>query len=871
MGGGIRSREVAQIVLPMGHIAHQLEWLARLVLAARSRSLPVSLALLALSAAGPAQAQQNDMCLMCHENPALFAGKPDPSRYVVTRQAHERSLHGDIGIGCTDCHRGLTFPHPQDPPKADCSFCHDDQTVQHTLSLHGQAAARGDPLAPTCAHCHGTHDIARHTNPLSPTYVFNIPLLCGECHHEGTEVSLTRNIPQDQILQNYSQSIHGAGLFRQGLAVTAVCTSCHTSHFILPHTDTRSSIHESNVAQTCAQCHALIEQVHQQFIEGRLWEAEPHKIPVCVDCHSPHKIRRVFYNAGAANQDCFRCHSDPALTMERDGETVSLYVDQAAYNASTHSETGCAQCHTDVTPSLLARPCNTTVAANVDCAICHPMEVELHSTGTHGLLAAQGNLDAPGCLDCHDNHATQDHLDPDSPTFARNVPDLCARCHREGEPGARRMELDSLPDIVNSYVMSIHGKGLLESGLVVTATCPDCHTPHHVLPADEPTSSVNPDNISATCGECHHGIEEQYIQSIHWSKRESPPEGRELPTCEDCHTSHSISRTDLGDFRLTMMNQCGRCHEEESETFFDTFHGKVSRLGDAGAAKCYDCHGTHNIHPVDDPQSTLSRRHIVDTCAKCHPGANRRFTGYLTHATHHDPHKYPFLFWSFWGMTALLVGTLTFAFMHSSAWLYRLWRSPDEWKRAKRPGNPSDPDGANPGNPADLGDPGAFGHSGGPGNPGISGHPNDPQAFYDVSVGARSLDTRTIESAANPGPESTSSSPQALPGQPPGSAYQTTGIAGELLYRRFSTFERSLHIIMMISFFILAITGMTLKFSYMSWAQWLAAAVGGFATTGVLHRLGALTLITIFVIHLVDVRRRRKVSGKTWKEFIFSD
>ncbi len=124
--------------------------------------------------------------------------------------------------------------------------------------------------------------------------VLNIPSLCGECHHEGSPVSRTHDIPQDSILENYSLSIHGEGLFRQGLSVTAVCTSCHTSHRILPHTDPRSSIHQDNVAATCMQCHAQIERVHRQVIEGRLWEEEPEKIPACVDCHSPHEIRRVW-------------------------------------------------------------------------------------------------------------------------------------------------------------------------------------------------------------------------------------------------------------------------------------------------------------------------------------------------------------------------------------------------------------------------------------------------------------------------------------------------------------------------------------------------------------------------------------------------
>jgi len=614
----------------------------------------------------------------------------------------------------------------------------------------------------------------------------NIPVLCGECHREGSPVSRTHDIPQDRILQNYSMSIHGDGLYRAGLTVTAVCTSCHTSHNILPHTDPRSSIYHDNVAATCTQCHARIEEVHVQVIEGRLWEEEPHKIPACVDCHQPHQQRRVFYDAGAANEDCLSCHGESDLVGYSTvaGDTVSLFVDSDAYSTSMHAGTACAQCHTGVTPGL-ARPCETATDS-VDCSICHAGPVDDYQAGVHGILAAQGDGDAPVCLDCHSKHATLGRTNPLSPTYARNIPDLCATCHREGEAAARRVEAEGYPGgIVGSYEMSIHGEGLIQSGLVVTATCEDCHTPHRPLPPDDPESTVNPANIATTCGTCHQGIEETFEQSVHWIGRQNGnggEEGLEYPTCEDCHTSHSISRTDQGDFRLTMMNQCGRCHVEESETFFDTFHGKVSRLGDQGAAKCYDCHGTHNILPPDDPRSTLSRENVLSTCAQCHPNASARFTGYLTHATHHDPAKYPLLFFAFWAMTALLVGTLTFATLHTLAWLWRLWRSPEHWK------------------------------------------PHRAHRF--------------------PKP-------------------------GAKMYRRFSTFERTLHGIMILSFFTLAITGMVLKFSFMGWAQFTATVLGGFAVTGTLHRLAALTLITIWLTHLANLWKRKKTSGKTWWEFLW--
>ena len=382
-------------------------------------------------------------------------------------------------------------------------------------------------------------------------------------------MSRFRDIPQSRILENYADSIHGEGLYQKGLTVTAVCTSCHTAHLILPHTDPRSSISAGRVVATCTQCHGQIEQVHRKVIEGRLWEEAPHKIPVCVDCHEPHKIRKVYYTAGMANTDCLSCHADRermvgaasaaggreggeatqgagtahagnaagvphageaavvpqtgaahaggAGPTEDHGKVIGgaadrLYVDPDAYAASAHAGTACAQCHTEVAPSKV-RACET-IRSPVDCSICHAAQVDQYRTSIHGTLSAKGDPDAPVCLDCHNPHATQKKTSPASPTFARNVPLLCARCHRVGERAAVRIKI-GVPDIVGSYIDSIHGKGLLESGLTVTATCVNCHSSHGELPPSDPRSTVNPAHIADTCGTCHDGIEETFKTSIH--------------------------------------------------------------------------------------------------------------------------------------------------------------------------------------------------------------------------------------------------------------------------------------------------------------------------------------------------------------------
>ena len=304
----------------------------------------------------------------------------------------------------------------------------------------------------------------------------------------------------------------------------------------------------------------------------------------------------------------------------------------------------------------------------MDCTACHEAIGQEYARSTHGQMHAKGDLNAPFCKDCHGTHHVLGKRNPESYTFSTNVPDLCAKCHREGQKAAL-LYTGKEHEIIPQYTESIHGKGLLKSGLTVTATCTSCHTAHHELPASDPESTVNPKNVPATCGGCHHGIEEQFVQSIHSASITKT--GRPLPVCSDCHSAHSIRRTDLDGFRLDIMNTCGHCHAEIAKTYFDTYHGKVSRLGYTKTAKCYDCHGAHDILKVTDPRSHLSRANVVATCRKCHSDATRRFAGYLTHATHHDPKKYPFLFWTFWGMTTLLVGTFTVSGVHTLLWLPR--------------------------------------------------------------------------------------------------------------------------------------------------------------------------------------------------------
>lgn len=90
----------------------------------------------------------------------------------------------------------------------------------------------------------------------------------------------------------------------------------------------------------------------------------------------------------------------------------------------------------------------------------------------------------------------------------------------------------------------------------------------------------------------------------------------------------------------------------------------------------------------------------------------------------------------------------------------------------------------------------------------------------------------------------------------------------ELQYVRFSRLNRALHATMIVSFMSLALTGMTLKFSYTGWAHVLSRMLGGFEMAGFVHRAAAVFMIGIFIIHIVDLFRRKRHEYGTWRALL---
>ncbi|MFB0565740.1 MAG: cytochrome b/b6 domain-containing protein [Candidatus Aminicenantaceae bacterium] len=320
-------------------------------------------------------------CIECHET-----GKHG----TLIKEDLSHSIHKELE--CLDCHIDKnTSPHKEDPgfdvACKGCSSCHEEES--EIYQFHGRESTAECEDIPTCAECHGDHDVLPSSVKHSKTHPANLPVTCGKCH-EDLNLTKKYEILIDHPIEIYENSVHGKAT-RGGIYVAATCNDCHssneTAHKILSPGNKESSINHFNIPKTCGKCH--------KGVEHDFWE------------------------------------------------------------------------------------------------------------GIHGKLAARGETDAPVCTHCHGEHGIISHDDPRSPVSKSRVAEItCSPCHES----IALTEKYGLPTgRLTSFIDSYHGLKS-KAGDLHVANCASCHGVHRILPSSDPTSTIYPDNLKKTCGECHPGI-----------------------------------------------------------------------------------------------------------------------------------------------------------------------------------------------------------------------------------------------------------------------------------------------------------------------------------------------------------------------------
>lgn len=284
---------------------------------------------------------------------------------------------------------------------------------------------------------------------------------------------------------------------------------------------------------------------------------------------------------GELVEGCMGCHEDMA-DDERlefaDGSSLPLLVTPEDWEGSVHAgKLSCNDCHTMVVENAHSRTAAGSareyrLEATVTCRRCHYAYYTRQLDSVHFAELAAGNPEAPTCVDCHGAHSVEPAHWPRVAVEQR-----CARCHEEAS---------------TAYVQSVHGAAMTGD-----------------TPAD-------------------------------------------VPVCTDCHGVHRMEDPRTDDFHARSYALCARCHSDQERmaryglsaevvtTYLDDFHGVSNRLYADGAgtpgrpmATCVDCHGVHDIQPMDHSGSADDvRARVATVCRKCHEEAPDEFAdAWLSH------------------------------------------------------------------------------------------------------------------------------------------------------------------------------------------------------------------------------------------------
>jgi hypothetical protein len=239
-----------------------------------------------------------------------------------------RSVHAAVGIGCTDCHGGVSDTLDEAEAHGDdlasltdaraaveaCGTCHSDPALMRSTGLrtdvralwetsrHGAGLAEDeDADVATCISCHGAHEVLPALDPRAPIHRSRQAETCGECHADGARMEpygLATN-----VVDEYRNSVHGRAVQGEGLLSSPACADCHGAHGAKPPT-------VAEIGQVCGHCHTLAQR---SFERGPHMEAaRAKKLDECISCHGYHAVEApsTAMLVGDADGHCGSCHVD---------------------------------------------------------------------------------------------------------------------------------------------------------------------------------------------------------------------------------------------------------------------------------------------------------------------------------------------------------------------------------------------------------------------------------------------------------------------------------------------------------------------------------------------------------------------------------
>lgn len=477
------------------------------------------------------------------------------------------------------------------------------------------------------------------------------------------------------------------------------------------------------------------------------------------------------------------------------GEEEAPKLDLALYGRSIHSKEGCIGCHEDVEDPDIAHEEEDQDLEAVACGRCHESIGRAYEASAHGELGRVAKddgteLEFPNCARCHGSHDIRPTAHPEARVHPNHQADTCGECHGEDRPTVGHdRDLSALARPDLTPGEAAGVEALRAGGQLVAAACTDCHLSHDTLPPTAPRSALYPSRVAETCRPCHQDETDAFSSSAH----------------------HQVALKDgfsWQDF-LQVSNSRNDNHHPGDHP---------SPEEDVAPPVCITC---HRMHEGRSPTHAEFRTDIIHECGTCHSHLMQTYVE------------------SYHGKATLLGDGLVAKCSDCHGYHAVLG--------AKEPASAISPE-----NKLETCQ---KCHEGAP--PGFAGFwahaDHDDAERYPVLYWVYRFMTLLLTSVLSFFGLHTllwglREAVDALRlRQEAKRVYQGPRV------RRFSTLDRFLHFLVIISFLGLAATGAPLKFAEASWAPVVFQLMGGVSTAGLLHRIFAVVTFVYFFGHLAQL------------------
>jgi len=452
----------------------------------------------------------------------LFFNQPIGAQDFKCADCHEnviqKSVHNDV-ISCQDCHQNIkdeSHIEKKNYQKVKCETCHEEYSDLVKSDIHHRLKGKvKNP--PDCKKCHGTHEV--QTPPKENK--LKVKEYCSKCH---TSLVLANPYHSKSVEGNKCISCHkqnGYIKLTQSVHKNLECADCHN------YISNNLGNHPKNVGATqkadCYLCHSAIAKEHRESIHGISLNEGIDEAAMCWNCHGSHDIQKVkdpkslVYpkNLGST---CGTCHDNPKLvekfsfSIKNPGLLFSQSVHGMLVAKGRLDAANCSICHGvhDIKNKVQSGSKISSFNVPQTCGQCHAEIAFEYEQSIHWIRAKKGVREAPVCNDCHNEHSIHAVNTVDKKLEAKKLQQkTCMICHEDPRIVER---FGGSGGQAKQYEDSYHGLAVMR-GDKDAAMCVDCHSVHKILPKNNPGSTVNVANITATCKKCHPNATETFSKS----------------------------------------------------------------------------------------------------------------------------------------------------------------------------------------------------------------------------------------------------------------------------------------------------------------------------------------------------------------------